>query len=496
MKVSLPILILALSLSGCGEKVDNNSRQSTLAAVEAQMNSRKFEEAIPTLERLKVRYPKDDEIKIKLLHAYAGAGSFEALKVVEIWKEFEVNIDLFESNIKKDSGLSLKDFLPKLASEIENLLRPIPNLTKKQKRRLDQAIALYQELGFKIETAGRYNNFKWGTLHIYRLAIGIKELVQDVKVTAQEGNEIDLKAIEKAIIPRLSIIGKDIFMAYQLFGNSFDKVRKISASIDKIIAKTINNDSFKLQVNTLARTELEFYESLLRDNIAAASVLVRKLVEVYRDEGYGEQIGVVVNNTLPTAEDLNQAQRRIEALLKVTLTNFLTNNPELEQRLKSIFNEELKKSVISAAKQSLEVKNTEPLKNLLASRRPDLDILRNYYLLLKGEVQASDLEANINAELEILRRKIDLELLKDELKIIANSLDSDTLIIQLGAAAITYRTKELLQDRKKVIEREIEQLRNYLSPLVEDLRDSTQAPNHDQGKMNRIIQETIDFVES
>src|SRR5690606_34288350 len=131
----------------------------------------------------------------------------------------------------------------------------IPEINIKQKLRLNQAIDLYQGLGFRVDNAGKDNNFKWGTLHIYRLAINLKQMVQEAKQIQTESEGIDLKAVEMAMIPKLKVIGQDIFMAYKLFSNSFEKIKKITDNVDHIIAKTVNDKNFKLKVNTLAKSE-------------------------------------------------------------------------------------------------------------------------------------------------------------------------------------------------------------------------------------------------
>ncbi len=496
MKFNVTILLIALSVAGCGKKVDHDSKTTTLSAVEAQLNSGQYEKAIETLEALRVNHPNDEQIKIKLLHSYAGAGSFEALKVVGIWKEIEGLLKEFKNRQKEDLKASAKQSLDNFAIELEKLLAPIPELSPKQKLRLNQAIALYQELGFKVETAGKYNNFKWGTLHIYRLAVNLKEMVKEAKQIQVEGDSIDLKAIEKAMVPKLKVMGQDIFMAYKLFGNSFDKIKKITESVDKIIAKTVNDKEFKLKVNALAKSEGEFFSSLIQDNINAASVLIRKLGDIYVENGHKERLENLVKTALPSEQEIKESQRRIEALVKVFIKNFTSEHPEIEEKLKSIFTEDLKKEIIAAAKESIKVKNTNPLKELLSSKKPEIEVLNSYYLLLKDEVKASDIEEDIKDELESLKSKVDLELIKEELKAIAEALKEDTKVVQLGAEAIVYKTRDQLLERQKVLEKEIKWLEKYLGDLGQDLKQSIESENPDKEEMNEIIQDTKDFVES
>jgi hypothetical protein len=460
------------------------------------MDRGQYEKAIAMLEALRLSLPNDEQIKIKLLHAYAGAGSFEALKVVSIWKEIELLMKEFKKTHEKDLKDSAKVGLDNFAIELEKLLEPIPELTAHQKIRLSQAIELYQELGFRVETAGKYNNFKWGALHIYRLAVNLKEMVQEAKRIQVEGERIDLKAIEKAMIPRLKVIGQDIFMAYKLFGNSFDKIKKITESVDKIIAKTINDKDFKIKINTLAKSEGEFFKSLIKENMNAASVLIRKLGDIYVENGHQERMQDLIKTALPSEQEVKDSQRRIEAFVKVFIKNFTEENPEIEEKLKSIFTEGLKREIIAAAKESIKVKNTTPLKELLASRQPEVEVLNSYYLLLTNQLQESDLEESIKEELENLKSKVDLELIKEELNAIAEALKEDTKVVQLGAEAISYKTRDQIVERQKVLEKEIKWLEKYLGDVGQDLKQSLESENQNEEEMERILEDTKEFVES
>lgn len=496
MKFNVTILLIALTVAGCGKQINHSSQEQTMSSVQAQLDKGQFENAIQTLEALRLVHPNDEEIKIKLLHSYAGAGSFEAIKVVSIWKEVEGLLKEFKKQQEDDLKASAKVGLDNFAIELEKILAPIPELTPKQKTRLTQAIDLYQELGFKVETAGKYNNFKWGTLHVYRLAVNLKEMVSEAKRIQVENENIDLKAIEKAIIPRIKVLGQDIFMAYKLFGNSFDKIKKITDSIDKIIAKTVNDKDFRLKVSTIAKSEGEFFESLLRDNMNAASVLVRKLGDIYVENGHQDRLNDLVKTALPSEQEVKESQRRIEALAKVFIKNLIEENPEVEEKLKSIFTENLKREIIAAARESIKAKNTNPLKELLASKQPEVEVLNSYYLLLKNELKESDLEENIKEELENLKSKVNLELIKEELDAIGKALKEDTKIVQLGAEAIVYKTRDQLAERQKVLEKELKWLEKYLGDLGQDLKQSLESENPDQQEMDRLAEETKEFVES
>jgi hypothetical protein len=503
MRITAALLLFALFTTACGKKMDLSSQEKTMSEAQAQIDKGHYEKAITTLEALRMSHPNNEEIKIKLLHSYAGAGSFEAMKVVSIWKEIEILLDDYKKQQKEKLKASAKLGLDNFASELEKVLAPIPELSSQQKVRLTQAIELYQELGFKVETAGKYNNFKWGTLHIYRLAVNLKELVQETKRLQHGSDKLNLKAIEKAMVPRLKVLGQDIFMAYKLYANSFDKIKKITESIDKIIAKTVKDESFKLKINTLARSEGEFFKCLLKDNIDAASVLIRKLADIYHENGHKEKLDSLLKKALPSEEEVKKSQKRIETVVKLFINNFTEEHPEFEEKLKSIFNEKLKQEVIAAVKESIKVKNTSPLKELMSSKSPEIEVLNSYYLILKEEIKASEVEEEIREELDSLRSKVDLEMLKSELKIIAAELKiiaaelrEDSKVVELGAEALVHKNRDLLQERKETLEKEIKWLEKYLGDLTADLKQSKEAENPDQEEMNEIIIETKTFVDS
>lgn len=448
---------------GCGRNIQHSSQEKAMSTAQAQLDSRQFEKAIETLESLRISNPHNEEIKIKLFHAYAGAGSFEALKVVGIWLEFETLLKEFRQNqevnfTKQSENFAIKNLVPQL----KKLLAPIPELTTRQKTRLAQAIELYQVLEFKLETAGRYSNFKWGTLHIYRLAINFKELVSEVDKFQLGDRSVDLKKIENVIIPKLKVTGQDILMAYKLFGFSFDKIKKITESLDKIVAKIVNDKDFKLIVNTNARNESEFFKSLIQDNIHVASTLIRKISAEYiknRDNG---NVPNTPETDLLLQKDVKAYEVRIETFIKIFIEKFTSKNPDIEVRLQSIFSESLKQEFLKATEECFKTKDTDPLKNLLFSKQPEVETLKSYYLLLVNEIQESELEDRIKDEIGDLNRKVELELLKEELEKIIDALKRDIRIIKLKTGTIIYKDRETLSERKMILEKEISWHDNYL----------------------------------
>lgn len=481
--------------AACGKKIDSSSKDVSVSKANALLDSGNFEGAIQALEPLHEGNPTDQEVSSKLLHAYAGAGSFEALKVAEIWKEIESIVeDIKKEQKDKIKKASVED-ADKLMGEIERILKPIPELTDLQKQRLDQAIKLYKDLGMTVENAGKYNNFKWGVLHTYRLAINVKAIVSSVRKSNQESGKIDIKAIEKLVMPKLKLMGQDLFMAYKLYSNSFDKIKKVTDSIDKILAKTIKDENFKLKINTLAKDEEEFFKNMINDNIKASSSLLSMLGDIYHNNGHKDKLNELVKK-LPTAVELKETQKRIEHLVKVFIDQFNSDHPEVERKLKSIFTEQLKLDVLEAVKLSLKARNTHPLKELLETKKPEVEVLKSYYLILKGDLEASDLEENLKSEVEVIKKKVDLEMLKTELKEIAEAFKADAKVVELGGEALLAKNKEQLKVRQEALEIEINKIRDDLDGLTDELKENLNAEDADKETQKAIVQEVKVLVEN
>lgn len=495
MDFKVAMLLSVIAISGCGKKVELGSDNKKLSSIQAQMDNKQFERAIPALEAMRIANPQHTEVGIKLLHAYAGAATFETVEVIIIWKEIEAALKEIKEAQKNKLDKSIKVSVDGIIADLEKVVAPIPQLSDLQQKRLNQAISLYQELGLEAETAGKYNNFKWGSLHLYRLGVTIKEIVTESKRIESASPKVDLKAIEQMMLPKLKLLLQDIFMAYKLYGNSFDKVKKITESLDNIIAKTVGDEEFKLRINSMAKNEGEFFNSLIKDNSKAASVLIRKMGDIYHANGYIERIAAL-GRALPTEEEIKTSQKKVEALITVLITNLTKENPEIELKLKAIFTEDLKRDLIKAVQESIKTKNTTPLKALLSSKKPEIEVLNSYYLFLKGELETSELEENIKLELEALRSKVELELLKSELKTIEQSLKADAKTIEMGLEAMARKTVDKMLARQQILEKEIKWLEKYLGDLAEGMKQSSESNAKDDAEMEKITQDVLKYVES
>ena len=494
MKLSSLMLCSLLLVASCGKKVAYSDRELSMSKVSTLIDRGEFESAIKILEAQRAKSRHDIEINTKLLHALAGAGGFEALKAVSIAKEVETQFKDFKAHTEAQGEKELQKQAESLFAQLEKALEPIPLLTLEQRKRLDQAIDLYSEVGMTLDSAGKYNNFKWGTLHVWRLAITIKDMITEMKLLSAE--KLDLKKIEKIILPRLDSIGQDMFKSYQLYSHSFDKIKKFTDTIDRVVAKTINQKDFKLKVNVLAQSEGEFYESLVKDNVRAAAAILNKLSGIYQEKGYAQGIKDSRDKNLPSEAELKESAKKIEMLIRVAVENFSKENQEIESKLKSIFTENLKKELVEAVKFSVKAKNSKPLQDLMELKQPELEIIKAYYQLLSKEIKESDLEENIRAEVDVLDKKVHLEMLKAELSELSKKFNEDVSGLGTDVDAVLKQNAEKDKAHREQVNTQVKELEDYLDNLSGELQESLKGKNPDKAKMEKISKQTKELVES
>lgn len=484
-------LLLFFVSASCGKKVDGNGSEESVSKAEALINDRKFEQAIALLEPLSERYPDNFKIQEKLLHAYAGAGTFEALKVIDIWKKMEK--ELKKKNTTKvnqrDLGLSARSF----QSRAERILAPLPKLTNKQSQRLDQAINLYQKLGLEVDSAGKYRNFKWGTLHIYRLAINSKIILADVS-KASEQKPLDKKKIEEAVFSKISIIGQDIFMVYRLFGNSYDNIKKLTDGVDKMISKAVDDKKFKLQVNETVLDQAEFFHSVLADNIGAASILVKKLSDIFSGNSFSSKWTDFLD-VLPGNEQITESEQNIISLIKIFLKTFAEKHPEFEEKIKGLFNAEFKTLLTKAANDSIRLKNMDPLQEFFDSKRIEVQVIVSYYKVLRNEIKMSDLSDDIQQQIEPLTKKLKHDSLEASwIKVTEDIKKEEARIKESASSEGTTKLLELNKKRDE-IKSQLDALKRYLGALGPISDAAMEAPVDDEPNSEQADQEPSEGVE-
>lgn len=250
MKTVSILVFCLLLLSSCGKNTQTASGRD-LAQAQANLDHKDYGSAISLLEGLKEANPHNQEIQVKLFHAYAGASGFEAIKMAQIVVQIEKSMKELEKNKVQGFESYFKKW--------EEILAIVPQIGPKQEKRLNQAIHLYQKLEFHSLESSKYNNFKWGTIHIYRLALTIKSLNKELKnlIGDLEEGQFDQGKIEELIWPKLKRLGHDLLMFYRLYSHSFDRLKQITEGL---------SNRFHLKLNNDAKDEEEFLQFFIRDN--------------------------------------------------------------------------------------------------------------------------------------------------------------------------------------------------------------------------------------
>ncbi len=499
MKSCAFCIILFIMLVSCGKQVGSEQGES-LASASALIDAGKYEGAIAILEPALKKHPHNDELSIKLLHAYAGAGTFEALKVVKIAKQIEKRFDNKDKRI--NVSIRIRGNRDKITQNIQAegdelvanlawILKPLPRLNARQARRLNQAVDLFQKLGLKVTTAGKYRNFKWGTLHVYRLGVTLKAVMRDLKLARKANNKWDMEKAETAVISRLSIMGQDVFMAYKLFGNSYSRIQKLTKVIDKAIAKAVEDSKFKLKVDETVQDQAEFFQNMLSDNVGAAAILVRKISKLYSGNAFQDRWQGIFN-ILPSTAEVSESEKKIVILIEVFLKNFFDRHPEIEEKLKNLFSNEMRENFIKAMQDSIRTKNSVPLKEFFDPRYRELRVIVAYYRILRKELKESDLEEGIRNEIKPLRQKIELEALKSEWSRVNTDILSEQSRLHEEATEQFNQNLQALLSRKSTLDSLMKPLQDALSGAVPD--EFPDKPSAEQAEETADL--TNDLVDS
>lgn len=247
------ILLLQVLALGCGKNTKTAEGREMAEALHL-LNSKNYEAAIPKLENICARRG-DVDCKIKLMHAYAGAGGFEALRVMRMAK-------VLEKNLVEAKKLKTKNLL----STTQLALEPMPLLSAHKKNRINQAIAIYDEVEPFFETAGQYNNFKWGLLHAFRLGTTFKSFYEEVRVASETKDKISaFLPLRKKIGKNFESIFQDASWTYKLLKHSYPKFQKIMLKIDKLLIP-INPKSQDLYSDIIE--QLENFVGLIIEDLA------------------------------------------------------------------------------------------------------------------------------------------------------------------------------------------------------------------------------------
>ena len=477
------VLILGISfgMTSCGKQT--KSKQSeTLSIASSQLNSKDFEGAISTLEKAVEVYPANESIRIKLAHAYAGAGGFEAARFSGIIR------DMIEIRVQGE----IKDIL----KEVQGLFINVKDLSQRQKTRLDQAIQLYNDLGMDPYSTSKENNFKWGTLHTYRLLTNLKETVNFLADVSKNTELYTKSEIQDFLVVKGDIISKDFFQSYLLFKNSFSKLQKIAIKVENLIKGSVENDNFKIKIDSKAKTYKAFIQDVIKDNkriIARALVEITKKIDLLDVEGSVEEIFSDFNTK---KKDVDERLKRLELLSGLFLGFVVLKNPTKVEEINSIFSDELTKEFELTIRDAIAEKSADPIKDFLNSKESSIKVITDAWKILNSEFKSSQIRFIADPDVKKLVSYINKEKVKDLLRRSKKSQKEVEEIILDASEEMTTLSQGKLDEFNGILESDIEEISKDIEPLTNGVQEAFDS--NDERMNNRaqpIIKETIDYIE-
>ncbi|GEM_PF-5746281 len=472
----LTIGLVTTTLVSCGKNAKDQQVQE-MSVANSYLNAKEYEKAIEILEPAIAKYPERKEIKVKLAHAYAGAGGFEAIKFGRLIKELEKT--------------KLQGKVEELLAKIEDALSKVPQLSDRQKTRLDQSISLYTDLGFDPYSTSGENNFKWGVLHTYRLLVTVKESVTFIREIVEDRTRYTEDEIQKFIIAKGDLFAKDFYKSYQLFKNSFDKLKAITSKVENLIKNTVESDEFKLKIESKAKNYRQFVKDIIRDNkeiISAAIAKISDKVDLLNLEASikrvsnlieGEvdavdakkSVNTIVKGFKDNKKDVDERLERLEILARLFLDNIVLKYPQENEELERIFDEDLRNEAESAIDLAMQEKNFRPIKDFLESKESSIKTIVNAWKILSSEYESSQIQNIAEPDVKALLSYIDreeVERLKERAEKAAKEIEE---ITEDGFEDIQEEVNSTASDIKEVIEDTAEELKVNNQGRDENLND-------------------------
>jgi hypothetical protein len=493
--------LITTSFVSCGKKTKDQQIQEVSIA-NSYLNSKEYEKAIEVLELAIEKYPEKQEIKVILAHAYAGAGGFEAIVFGRLTE------DLAETQ--------LEGSVNEILSNIEDALSKVPHLSAKQKTRLDQAISLYTGLGFDPYSTTGENNFKWGVLHTYRLLVTVKESVNFLREIVENKRHYSEDEIQEFFITKADLFAQDFYKSYQLFKNSFDKIKTIASKIESLIENTVEDDEFKLKIESKATNYRQFVKDVIRDNdeiISAAIANISNKIDLLNIEesirrishlikegedrvisetknitsessrlisdeieavNANESIKQIVLGFEENKEDVDARLERLEILVKLFLENVVLKYPQENEALKRIFNEELVNDAESALELAIHETSLEPIKIFIESRESNIKTIVDAWEILSSEYDKSQISDIADPDVRALLSYIDTE----------------------EAKRLEERAEKAAKEIKNITDNSVDEIRNVNSDTLEEVSEAIEDEiNTTEDAVNTTVDEIENIIE-
>ncbi len=504
-KLSLLFVLLTLIslLVSCGKKTKDDVGQE-LSTANAYLNSKDYNSAIDVLQSALDNYPDSKELKVKMAHAYAGAGGFEALVFAGVLR------DLGETNLAGN----IKGFL----DNIEIALAKLPSLSTDQKEKLDNAIKFYKSLGYDPFKTTKEVNFKWGVLHTYRLLVTVKEMAMYTKIVLKDNSNYTEDDIQKFFITKLDVMAQDFYKSYQLFRHSFDKLSLIALKAEDLIQNTISDDEFKIKVDARADNYRDFASDFIQDNKEIISLAIARIadkIDLLDIEGSIRKIALsveegknkIASNTKEkidkvsgeikdsidsagieeslvklkksfnnNQEDVEKRIIKLSILARLFIGNVVLDNTDHIDELSYIFNYRLKQDYKSAVALALQEKSLRPINDFFNNNSSSVYTLGKTWKILSNSYNKYEMSEFVDPEVEVLLSYID----REELKILT---EKSNLVAKKVEKSIMDGTGELELENGAIVE-------DVMNQVDYDVNDFIDSSENTSAEVQEIIEET------
>ncbi|MGB0452636.1 MAG: hypothetical protein ACPGJV_02895 [Bacteriovoracaceae bacterium] len=496
----LTIGLVTTTLVSCGKNTKDQQVQE-MSVANSYLNAKEYEKAIEILESAIEKYLERKEIKIKLAHAYAGAGGFEAIKFGRLIKELEKT--------------KLQGKVGELLAKIENALSKVPQLSNRQKTRLDQAITLYTDLGFDPYSTSGENNFKWGVLHTYRLLVTVKESVTFIREIVEDRTRYTEDEIQKFFIVKGDLFAKDFYKSYQLFKNSFDKLKAVTSKVENLIKNTVESDEFELKIESKAKNYRQFVKDIIRDNKEIISTAIAKVSDkvdllnledsikrtsilIEGEVDAKKSVNTIVKGFKDNKKDVDARLERLEILARLFLDNVVLKYPQESEKLKRIFDEDLRNEAESAIDLAMQEKHFSPIKDFLESKESNIETIVDAWKILSSEYENSQIQKIAEPDVKALLSYID----KEEAKRLKERAEKATKeieeITEDGLEDIQKKVNSTASDEKlnDMLRKDAEELEADVKPYTDEVEEAFEIEDKEmEEKAPEIIDNVREYIE-
>jgi hypothetical protein len=495
MKYSHLAMLVSLSiLSACANKGQNGAEADAgFASATQSLNERNYSAAITSLEALKRQYPESKEIRRKLMHAHAGLAGFEAAAFKEKVERLAAKAEKFKGKSLKEEFESFRRDLRagkdldastlqkfrvyRVTGELRELMDDLPTLSKEQFSHLNQAIHLYEEMGVDPSANSPDDNFRWGTLHAYRVTVTLKHVVVSLDEIARNPQGQSRGDVERMLVSAGDQMWRDSLSAYKLFKHSYTKVRTVSAATERFVEKTTG---YRLRGELMNESNdvADILRSFVQENKEQVSALVARFEDFAEMTDVDGTLKRAFSELREESPEVQYRKMRIRAITQVFI-NELKESRGGEIAEAKYLSQNFFRELSQAFREAKEAKRLSPVQQLLRNERGELHRLVEIGRLLLNDVKDSNIRAELKPEVTALADLVDrqqLEILKATGETLATEAKILGVEYRAGLIDLTRITEERLRARGKSTE---ELLKGELGEEYRAFRSSLHMKDED-----------------